>query len=32
MMIKKDIDFKNHTCYYFDNIMRDKDIDFDDIL
>ena len=23
---------KNRTCYYFDDIMRVKDIDFSDIL
>ena len=30
----KKIDIKNHTCYYFDEIMRawDRDIDFSDIL
>ena len=28
----KDIDIKNHTCYYFDDIMRVADIDFDNIL
>ena len=30
----KKIDIKNHTCYYFDDIMRvrDRDIDFNDIL
>ena len=30
----KEIDIKNCTCYYFDDIMRalDRDIDFSDIL
>ena len=28
----KEIDFKNRTCYYFDDIIRDLDIDFDNIL
>ena len=28
----KEIDIKNRTCYYFDDIMRDLDIDFDNIL
>ena len=28
----KEIDIKNHTCYYFDHIMRVRDIDFCDIL
>ena len=28
----KEIDIKNHTCYYFDDTMRVKDIDFDNIL
>ena len=28
------IDIKNHTCYYFDDIIRfwDRDIDFCDIF
>ena len=25
-------DIKNRTCYYFDDIMRFEDIDFDNIL
>ena len=28
----KEIDIKNHTCYYFDNIMTVKVIDLRDIL
>ena len=28
----KEIDIKNCTCYYFDDIMRVIDIDFSDIL
>ena len=30
----KEVDIKNCTCYYFDDIMRvrDRDIDFSDIL
>ena len=28
----KEIDIKNHACYYFDNIIKDIDIDFSDIL
>ena len=30
----KEIDIKNRTCYYFEDIMRvwDRDIDFSDIL
>ena len=28
----KEIDIKNHMCYYFDDIMRVRDIDFSDIL
>ena len=28
----KEIDIKNRTCYYFDDIMRVIDIDFNDIL
>ena len=30
----KEIDIKNRTCYYFDDIIRfwDRDIDFRDIL
>ena len=30
----KEIDIKNPTCYYFDDIIRfwDRDIDFNDIL
>ena len=26
------IDTKNRTCYYFDDIIRVEDIDFNDIL
>ena len=28
----KNIDIKNLMCYYFDDIRRVEDIDFDDIL
>ena len=28
----KEIDIKNRTCYYFDDIIRDLDIYFDTIL
>ena len=28
----KEIDIKNCTCYYFDDIMRVTDIDFSDSL
>ena len=28
----KKIDIKNCTCYYFDDILRDLDIGFDNIL
>ena len=28
----KEIDIKNHMCYYFDNIMTVKVIDLRDIL
>ena len=28
----KKIDIKNCTCYYFDDIMRVVEIDFDNIL
>ena len=28
----KEIDIKNRMCYYFDDIIRDIDIDFSDIL
>ena len=30
----KEVDIKNRTCYYFDDIIRfwDRDIDFNDIL
>ena len=28
----KEIDIKNFTSYYFDDIIRDIDIDFDNIL
>ena len=27
----KEINIKNRTCYYFDDIMRVRDIDFRDI-
>ena len=27
-----EIDVKNHTCYYFNDIMRVEDIDYDNIL
>ena len=27
----KEVDIKNHACYYFDDIIRDFDINFDDI-
>ena len=27
----KEIDIKNHTCYYFDHITRIEDFDFDNI-
>ena len=27
----KEIDFENHTCYYFDDIMRAIDINFNNI-
>ena len=27
----KEIDIKNCTCYYFDDIMRVRDVDFDNI-
>ena len=27
-----EIDVKNHTCYYFNDIMRLEDIDYDNIL
>ena len=27
----KEIDIKNRTFHYFDDIMKDKDIDFDNI-
>ena len=29
---QKEVEIKNHTCYYFDFIMRFIDIDFSDIL
>ena len=28
----KEIDIKTCTCYYFDDVMRVVDIDFDNIL
>ena len=28
----KEIDIKNRTCYYFDNIIKIEDFDTDDIL
>ena len=28
----KETDIKNRTCYYFDDIIRDIDIDFNNIL
>ena len=28
----KENDIKSRTCYYFDDIMGDTDIDFDNIL
>ena len=28
----KTIRIKNHTCYYFDDMIKLKDIDFDNIL
>ena len=28
----KETDIKNHTCYYFDDIIRVSIIDFGDIL
>ena len=28
----KEIDIKNSTCYYFDTIIRDRDINFRNIL
>ena len=28
----KKIDIKNRACYYFDDIIKIKDIDFDNIL
>ena len=28
----KEIDFKNHTCYYFYDIIKVKDFDFNNIL
>ena len=28
----KEIDIKNRACYYFDNIMRARDIDFSDFI
>ena len=31
-VLKKKNDIKNCACYYFDNIMKVEDIDFDNIL
>ena len=28
----KDTDIKNRMCYYFDDIIRDLDIEFDNVL
>ena len=28
----KEIDIKNHTCYYFDDIINVNDLDLDNIL
>ena len=28
----KEVDIKNRTCYYFDDMIRDLHIDFDNIL
>ena len=28
----KETDIKNHTCYYFDNIININHLDFDNIL
>ena len=28
----KEIDFKNRTCYYFDDIINNNDLDLDNIL
>ena len=28
----KEIDIKNHTCYYFDDINKIEEFDHDDIL
>ena len=28
----KEFDIKNHTCNYFDDVMRVTDIDFNNIL
>ena len=28
----KEIDIKNRTCYYFDDVIKDIDINFTDIL
>ena len=27
-----EVDIKNHTCYYFDDIIKVEDSDFDNIL
>ena len=28
----KEVDIKNHTCYYFDDIIKIEDFDLDNIL
>ena len=28
----REIDIKNPTCYYFDDVKRGRDIDFSDVL
>ena len=28
----KEVDIKNHTCYYFDDIIKIEDFDYDNIL
>ena len=28
----KEINIKNHTCYYFDDVIKIEDYDFDNIL
>ena len=32
MINSKKINTKNHTCYYFDEIIKIEDFDFDNIL